>query len=277
MQQEQGRSQAVCIFAVVLVGVLCSVAPGQAPSASAPVDNPLQIPDFSAVLPPATDRAGLSATLKIFMIMTVLTLAPSIVIMTTCFTRIVVVLGFLRQAVGTSNLPPGQVIVALAMFMTILIMSPTWGKINREAIQPYLNNAPGMTQAKALESAATTMRGFMYRQIARAGNEEDIYLFLEYQQQREIPVSEEVRLQDVPATAMIPAFMLSELKIAFVMGFRVYLPFLVIDMVIASILISMGMLMLPPVMISLPFKVLMFVLADGWHLVVGSVLESFTP
>jgi flagellar biosynthetic protein FliP len=121
------------------------------------------------------------------------------------------------------------------------------------------------------------MRDFMYRQIERAGNEEDIYLFLEYQQQREIPLDEQVRLEDVPATAMIPAFMLSELKIAFVMGFRVYLPFLVIDMVIASILISMGMLMLPPVMISLPFKVLMFVLADGWHLVVGNLLESFTP
>jgi len=277
MRQEQGCSKTACLFAAVLVGVLAPAAPGQAQSLPDLVDNPLQIPDLSTVVPPATDRAGISATLKIFVILTVLTLAPSIIIMTTCFVRIVVVLGFMRQAVGTSNLPPGQVITGLALFMTILVMSPTWGQINREAIQPYLNNAPGMTQAKALELATTTMRGFMYRQIARAGNEEDIYLFLEYQQQREIPLSEQVRLEEVPATAMVPAFMLSELKIAFVMGFRVYLPFLVIDMVIASILISMGMLMLPPVMISLPFKVLMFVLADGWHLVVGSLLESFTP
>ena len=134
-----------------------------------------------------------------------------------------------------------------------------------------------MTQERTLEMGAALLRGFMYRQIARAGNEEDIYLFLEYQQQREIPLDEEVRLEDVTTTALIPAFMMSELKVAFVMGFRVYLPFLVIDMVIASILISMGMLMLPPVLISLPFKVLMFVLADGWHLVVGSLLESFTP
>ena len=276
MQLEQGRSKVIFLAAVV-VGGLALAAPARAQSSSIPIDNPLQIPDLSKVVPPATDRQGVSATLKIFVIMTVLALAPSIVVMTTCFTRIIVVLGFVRQAVGTSNLPPGQVIMGLSLFMTILIMAPTWGKINREAIQPYLNDEPGMTQAAALQSAGDTMRDFMYRQIERAGNEEDIYLFLEYQQQREIPPDEQVRLEDVPATAMVPAFMLSELKIAFVMGFRVYLPFLVIDMVIASILISMGMLMLPPVMISLPFKVLMFVLADGWHLVVGNLLESFTP
>ncbi|UCG33023.1 MAG: flagellar type III secretion system pore protein FliP [Phycisphaerales bacterium] len=276
MQLEQGRSQVVCLAAFVVAGLALTV-PARAQPPSFPIDNPLQIPDLSEVLPPATDREGISATLKIFVIMTVLALAPSIVVMTTCFTRIIVVLGFMRQAVGTSNLPPGQVIMGLSLFMTILIMAPTWGKINREAIQPYLNDEPGMTQARALELAGNTVRDFMYRQIERAGNEEDIYLFLEYQQQREIPLDEQVRLADVPATAMIPAFMLSELKIAFVMGFRVYLPFLVIDMVIASILISMGMLMLPPVMISLPFKVLMFVLADGWHLVVGNLLDSFTP
>ena len=240
-------------------------------------DNPLGIPDLGKLIPMAQDRAGIGATLKIFVVMTVLTLAPSIIMMTTCFVRIVVVLGFLRQAVGTSNLPPGQVITGLALFMTFLIMAPTWGRLNREVIQPYLNNEPGMTQARALDMAATFLRGFMYRQVARAGNEEDIYLFLEYQQQRAIPLDEQVRLEDVSTVALIPAFMLSELKTAFVMGFRIYLPFLVIDMVIASILISMGMLMLPPVLISLPFKVLMFVLADGWHLVVGSLLESFTP
>jgi flagellar biosynthetic protein FliP len=275
--REHGRSKEACIFVVVVASAFLQVPAARAQKPAVPIDNPLQIPDLRGVAPPATEPAGISATLKIFVILTVLTLAPSIVVMTTCFTRIVVVLAFLRQAVGTSNLPPSQVITALALFMTLMIMSPTWGKVNRQAIQPYLNNEPGMTQAKALESAASTMRAFMYRQIARAGNEEDVYLFLEYQQQREIPVSEQVRLKDVPLATIIPAFMLSELKIAFIMGFRVYLPFLVIDMVIASILISMGMLMLPPVMISLPFKVLLFVLADGWHLVVGSLLESVVP
>jgi flagellar biosynthetic protein FliP len=274
---EKGRSKIFLRCAVFASVALCgpAFAAGQAPGPMS--DNPMGIPDLGKIIPIAQDRAEIGATLKIFMIMTVLTLAPSIIMMTTCFVRIVVVLGFLRQAVGTANLPPGQVVTGLAMFMTFLVMAPTWGKLNNDVIQPYLNNEPGMTQERTLEMGAALLRGFMYRQIARAGNEEDIYLFLEYQQQREIPLDEEVRLEDVTTTALIPAFMMSELKVAFVMGFRVYLPFLVIDMVIASILISMGMLMLPPVLISLPFKVLMFVLADGWHLVVGSLLESFTP
>ena len=161
MSFEKGRLRIYLRCAVLAAVVLCgpAFAAGQAPDPTS--ENPLGIPDFGNIIPVAQDRAQIGATLKIFMIMTVLTLAPSIIMMTTCFVRIVVVLGFLRQAVGTANLPPGQVITGLAMFMTFLIMAPTWGKLNREVIQPYLNNEPGMTQARTLEMGAALLRGFM--------------------------------------------------------------------------------------------------------------------
>ncbi len=240
------------------------------------VENPLAIPDVSRVLPPATTREGVHASLKILLIMTVLALAPAILIMTTCFTRIVIVLALLRQAIGTAQLPPYQVLIGLSLFLTFLVMAPTYEKINNDALRPWLDDAPGMTQARALDLAEGHLRDFMFDQIENVGNHEDIFLFLEYQQDREIPVAQNIRRADVPTRVLIPAYILSELKTAFVMGFRIYLPFLVIDMVISTILISMGMLMLPPVMISLPFKLLLFVLADGWHLVVASLLASFS-
>lgn len=240
------------------------------------VDNPMAIPDVSRVLPPATTREGVQSSLKILVIMTVLSLAPAILIMTTCFTRIVIVLALLRQAIGTAQLPPYQVLIGLAFFLTFLVMAPTYEKIHNDALRPWLDDAPGMTQARALELAEGHLRDFMFDQIENVGNHEDIFLFLEYQQGSEIPVAQNVARADVPTRVLIPAYILSELKTAFVMGFRIYLPFLVIDMVIATILISMGMLMLPPVMISLPFKLLLFVLADGWHLVVASLLTSFS-
>jgi len=240
-----------------------------------PIDNSLGIPDLSRVLPSVQTREGMSATLQIVVIMTVLMLAPSILIMTTCFTRILIVLGLLRQAIGTQQLPPGQILIGLSLFLTFLVMAPTYEKIHREAIVPWLENEPGMTQAKALEIATGHMRDFMFAQIERVDNQEDVYLFLEYQGKANIPVTQKVMRADVSTTVLIPAFILSELKTAFVMGFRIYLPFLVIDMVIAAVLISMGMLMLPPVLISLPFKLLLFVLADGWHLVVSSLLMGF--
>lgn len=243
---------------------------------SGQVDNPLQIPDLSRVLPAATTREGMSTTLQILILMTVLSLAPAILIMTTCFTRIMVVLALLRQAVGTQQLPPGQVLVGLSLFMTFFVMAPTYSKIYHEAVKPWLDQQPGMTQSRALSIAEGHMREFMFDQIERVRNEEDIYLFLEYSRGQSIPIDRQLSRQDVPTVALIPAFILSELKTAFVMGFRVYLPFLVIDMVVATVLISMGMLMLPPVMVSLPFKLLLFILADGWHLVVTSLLVSFS-
>jgi len=240
------------------------------------LDNPFHIPDLRQIAPPATDREGVSATLQVLVSLTVLSLAPAILVMTTSFVRVLVVLGLVRQALGTPQLPPAQVVTALSLFVTFVVMAPTWQRINAEALTPYLDGAEGMTQRRALQIAGLHMREFMFRQIERTGNESDVYLFLEYAQRREIPADQVVLRKDVPTTALVPAFMLSELKTAFIMGFRVYLPFLVVDMVIASILISMGMLMLPPLLISLPFKILLFILADGWHLVVGSLMESFS-
>lgn len=244
-----------------------------APVASAPFGNPIGIPDLNRVLPAATDPAGVSASLRILVLLTVLTLIPSIMVMTTAFPRVLVVLALLRQAVGIPQLPPSQVLIALSLFITALIMTPTWHRIHAEALGPYLDSRMGQEEAAAV--ASDHMKEFMYRQIVQADNDEDVYLFLSYYENREIDAAEPIQLADVPLSVIVPAFMLSELKTAFIMGFRVYLPFLVIDMVIATILLSMGMMMLPPVLISLPFKLLLFVLADGWHLVVETLLRSF--
>jgi len=244
----------------------------QAP-APAGFDNAFRIPDVAKLIPSATDPKGVSASLQIFVLLTVLTLVPSILVMMTCFPRIIIVLALLRQALGTPQLPPGQVLLGLSLFVTIVVMAPTWHKIHAEAAEPYF--AQRMGQREAANVATGHLKEFMYRQIAQAGNEEDVFLFLAHSEGREIPANEEIVVAEVPATVMIPAFILSELKTAFLMGFRIYLPFLVIDMVIATILVSMGMMMLPPVLISLPFKLLLFVLADGWHLVVETLLSSF--
>lgn len=274
---------AVMMALAVLAGAsfaTAQTAPITAPSATgaaapAAVDNPLQVPDLTKVLPAANTREGISATLKIFVIMTVLTLAPAIIMMTTSFTRILIVLAMLRQALGVQQLPPSQVLVGISIFLTFLVMAPTYQRIQSDAIRPWLDNAPGMTQGAALEIATGHLRDFMFNQIERTRNEEDIYLFLEYARKSPIPTGERIQRKNVGTEVLIPAFILSELKTSFVLGFRIYLPFLVIDMVIATVLISMGMLMLPPVMISLPFKLLLFVLADGWHLVVGSLMAGF--
>ncbi|MHC5109874.1 MAG: flagellar type III secretion system pore protein FliP [Planctomycetota bacterium] len=233
----------------------------------------LAIPDLTRVLPPTDDPQSVTATLQVLVLLTVLTLVPSILVMMTAFPRIVVVLALLRQAVGTPQLPPGPVLMGLSLFITMLVMSPTWHKIQRDAVTPYFGNTMG--QRQAIDITLNHLRDFMYLQIEQADNHEDIYMFLEYAEDRAIPADEVVAVDKVPMTVMIPAFMLSELKTAFIMGFRIYLPFLVIDMVIATILLSMGMMMLPPVLISLPFKILLFVLADGWHLVVRTLLYSF--
>ena len=243
-----------------------------APASASNLDNPAGIPDLSRIAPPAKDAGGLSASIKILVLLTVLSLTPSILIMVTSFTRILVVLALLRQALGTQQLPPSQVLTGLALIMTILVMAPTWQKMKAEGVDPYMDGK--LSQAEAFDRSAAPLREFMFRQIEAAGNEESIYIFSEYAR-GPLPDGDELRRDNVGLVELIPAFVLSELKTAFVMGFRIYLPFLVIDMVIASILISMGMMMLPPVLISLPFKLMLFVLADGWGLVVGSLLNSF--
>ena len=219
------------------------------------------------------DGGRLDATLSIVLLLTVLTLSPAILVMCTSFTRIVVVLALLRQAIGLQSLPPSQVITGLALLMTAMIMAPALKDVNRQALVPY--QAGEISQIEAWSQAKAPLRAFMFDQIEYAGNWDTVYMMLEYQG---VDTSDPGALTraDVDTLALVPAFVLSELKVAFLMGFRLYLPFLVIDMVISSVLISMGMLMLPPVFISLPFKLLLFVLVDGWRLVAGSLLESFS-
>ncbi len=271
-----GRHGATSRWAAAALALLLAVpaAPGQVRAPETPIDNTL-VPDLSQVIPVATTREGVSGTLKILVIMTVLMLAPSILVMTTSFTRILIVLALLRQALGTQQLPPSQILTGISLFLTFLIMAPTYERIYGEAVRPWLDNEPGMTQERALAIADRHMREFMFAQIERAGDEEDIYLFVEYARKQPVPPGETLTRGEVRTMVLIPAFILSELKTAFIIGFRFYLPFLVIDMVIATVLISMGMLMLPPVLISLPFKLLLFVMADGWHLVVASLMMGF--
>lgn len=220
-----------------------------------------------------TSPGGLSSTIQVMLLLTVLSLAPAILLMTTCFVRIVVVLGLLRQAIGTQQLPPSQVITSLSLFVSILIMTPVWKQVYDDSIQPYSNSEIGLEQA--WDSGVAPIRRFMIMQIERTGNSDDVRLFLEYLPEPPDPDATDYTYDDVPLQVLLPAFMLSELKTAFIIGFQIYLPFLILDMVIAAVLLSMGMMMLPPVLISLPFKLLLFVLLDGWHLVVGMLLESF--
>ncbi len=218
-------------------------------------------------------RSGLSTAVNILVVLTVVSLAPSIILMCTCFLRILVVLGLLKQAIGAASVPPPQVITALALFMTLLVMTPTLGRIHDEAIVPYRAGEVA-TYDELWERARAPVRDFMFDQIDASGNWTSLYMVLEA---RGVDVSHPERLTraDVETTVLVPAYILSELKVAFLMGFKVYLPFLVIDMVISTMLISMSMMMLPPVLISLPFKLLLFVLVDGWTLVVGGLMRSF--
>ena len=219
------------------------------------------------------EGGGLSAAVNIMVLLTVLTLAPAILLMTTCFVRIIIVLGLLKQAIGAQNMPPSQVISGLAIFMTLMVMSPTIDRVWDEAIEPY--RAGEITDYDTLWTRAKQpLRDFMFDQIEASGNWSGVYMILDY---RGVDTSEPQNLtrSDVDMITLVPAYMLSELRVAFTMGFKLYLPFLVIDMVIASILISMSMMMLPPVLISLPFKLLLFILVDGWTLVAGSLMRSF--
>ncbi|MEM7681089.1 MAG: flagellar type III secretion system pore protein FliP [Planctomycetota bacterium] len=220
------------------------------------------------------EDTGLSGPLSIIMILTVLTLAPTILVLCTSFTRIVIVLALLRQALGTQSLPPTQVIVGLSLLLTMMVMAPTFERIHRDAILPLQDPNSGVTEMQAWELAKRPLRDFMFAQIEATRSWDAVYMMLNY---RGVDTSEPQNLerQDVDMLALVPAFVLSELKTAFLIGFQMYLPFLVIDMVIASVLISMGMLMLPPVLISLPFKLLLFVMVDGWNLVAGNLLNSF--
>lgn len=222
------------------------------------------VPSVSLGLKEAKDPKDVVGAIQILFILTILALAPSIMIMVTSFTRIIVVFGFLRQALGTQQMPPMQVLTALAIFLTFFIMSPIIDRVNEEALKPYQNGT--ITFDQALHNTETPLREFMFKQT----REKDLALFLGILKQNK-PFNKD----EVPTRALIPAFMISELKTAFQIGFILFLPFLIIDMVVASILLSMGMMMLPPIMISLPFKIMLFVLVDGWGLLVDSLIKGF--
>lgn len=220
--------------------------------------------DLGIILGEEGDRETTVDTVRLFIVMTVLVLAPSFLILTTCFTRIVVVLSFLRNALGTQQAPPNQLLIGLALFLTFFIMRPVYTEIIDTSVTPFLEEEIG--REEAMDLGAKPLKEFMLKET----REKDIALFL---RASDSPNVEEP--MDLTLTTVIPAFAISELRIAFSMGFMLFIPFLVIDMVVASILMSMGMMMLPPVMISLPFKILLFVLVDGWHIVVKSLVESF--
>lgn len=226
--------------------------------------EPLSVPTVSVGLGKVSKPGDVSTALQIFLMITVLSLAPGLLIMTTSFTRVVVVLSFLRGAIGTPQAPSNQIVISLALFLTFYIMSPVWQQINTQAFQPY--KAGQLTQEQALDKAVAPIRKFMLSQV----REKDLALFLSLSK-----MPRPKNANEIPTLTIIPAFMISELQTAFQIGFLIYIPFLVVDMVVASVLMSMGMMMLPPVMISLPFKILLFILVDGWALVIGSIVKSF--
>ena len=222
------------------------------------------IPRISVEIGRAESPEDVSVTVQVILLLTVLSLAPAIIIMLTSFTRIIVVFSFLRHAIGTQQMPPNQLLIGLALFLTFFVMAPTFREINQEALQPYLKEE--ITQMDALKKAFVPLREFMLNHT----REKDIALFV-----RLSGMERPQEPEDLPATVIIPSFVISELNTAFQMGFVLFIPFLIIDMVVASVLLSMGMMMLPPIMVSLPFKILLFVLIDGWNLLVQSMITSF--
>jgi flagellar biosynthetic protein FliP len=234
-------------------------------SASPLSSEPFPIPTVNLNISNAAKQTDqVSTVLQLILILTVLSLAPAILIMLTSFTRIIIVLSLLRQALGTQSLPPNQILIGLSLFLTFFIMGPVWEKVNAQAVQPYFSRQ--ISAEQAFDQASQPLRSFMLKQT----KEKDLALFVKISRDKR-----PAKPADVPLTTLVPAFVISELRTAFQIGFLIYMPFLVLDMVIASVLLSMGMLMLPPVMVSLPFKLLLFVLVDGWYLIVGSLVQSF--
>jgi flagellar biosynthetic protein FliP len=243
---------------------LAAFAPVLAQTIPGPTPPTIPIPRINIGVTPATKPSDVALSLQILLLLTVLTLAPTLLVLTTAFTRIVVVLSFVRTALGTQSNPPNQVLLGLAMFLTFFVMAPVIEDVNKNALQPYL--AQKISQQTAIDRAQKPLRAFMFKQT----REKDIAVF--YSMSKE---PRPAKQDDVPTYILIPAFTISELKTAFEIGFAIYIPFIVIDMVVASVLLSMGMMMIPPVLISLPFKILIFLLVDGWNLTVSALFASF--
>jgi flagellar biosynthetic protein FliP len=234
------------------------------PAAAWAQGQALPIPTIKIGVGEAKDAGEVSILIQILILLTVLSLAPAILIMMTSFTRLVVVFSFLRLALGTQQMPPNQILIGLSLFLTFFIMTPVWSTVHEKALVPYQEKK--ISQSQAIDEALKPVRQFMFKQT----REKDLALFVNMAK-----ISKPKNKEEIPTTVLLPAYMISELKTAFQIGCLLYIPFLIIDMVVSSILLSMGMMMLPPVMISLPFKALLFVLVDGWNLIVGSLVKSF--
>jgi len=243
------------VFTAIMVMVL---------SIGVAAEPPLPIPKIGLDIDTADNPKDVALSIQILFLLTILSLAPALLIMVTAFTRVIIVLSFTRNALGTQQMPPNQVLIGLALFITFYIMSPVVADINTNAYQPYTRGE--ITQEQAITKAMDPIRGFMLKNV----KEKDLALFLKLSE-----TEQPIKSSDIPTSALIPAFIISELKTAFIIGFYLYIPFIMIDMVVSSTLMSMGMMMLPPVMISLPFKLLLFVMVDGWNLIVKSLVMSF--
>lgn len=230
--------------------------------------EPIGLPNINIDIGQSNDPAQVSSSLQVIFLLTVLALAPSILIMMTAFTRIIISLHFVRSALGTQQMPPNQVLIGLALFLTLFIMSPTFEEVNNQALKPYA--AAEISQEVAIEKGMYPIKEFMLRQT----RDVDLKLFADIAKMPPI-VNEEDLVSEIPATILIPAFIISEIRAGFMIGFLIFIPFIVIDMVVASTLMSMGMMMLPPAMIALPFKILLFILVDGWSLVIGQLTQTF--
>ena len=260
MNRQRRLAAALRLIPFLLIGIL--LATGCAG------DNPITMPSVRLDVQPGADSApgAVSSTLQILLALTVLSLAPAVLIMATAFTRIVIVLSFVRSALSVPQVPPNQVIVGLALFLTFFVMAPTWNQVNQDALQPLLRGE--ISQQAAYDRGIEPVRTFLFRQT----RERDLALFV---QMSGLPRPQS--RDEVPSYVLVPAFVVSELKTAFQMGILIFIPFMVLDMVVASVLTALGMMMLPPSLISLPFKILLFVMVDGWHLIARSLMSSFGP
>lgn len=224
----------------------------------------IPLPSIGLDIKSSDKPEDVSVTLQILLLMTVLSLAPSIMIMTTAYLRIIIVFHFLKNALGTQQMPPGQLLAGIALFITFFIMAPTWSKVNDVALKPLMDGK--MTVEQAYDKGIEPIRGFMFKHV----RDEDLELFIGMSN-----IERPKNRTELPTYILVPAFALSELRTGFIMGFFLFIPFIMVDMIVSSILLSMGMMMIPPMMISLPFKILLFILVDGWNLIVGSVVRSF--
>lgn len=249
----------------IILFLLLFIVAAMITSTSVHAASPLSLPNINfSMSGGTTEPEKVSSLIQIVILLTILSLAPAILLMATSFTRIIIVLSLLRHALGTQTMPPNQVIVGLSLFLTFFIMAPVFNRINDEALKPYYEEQ--ISGEQAFEKGTAPVKAFMLKQV----REKDLALFVKIAGEKR-----PAKPEDISLSTLIPAFAISELKTAFQIGFMIYLPFLVLDMVVASVLLSMGMMMLPPIMVSLPFKLLLFVLVDGWYLIVGSLVQSF--